>query len=76
MPAYTMKNNNTGEEQEMFLSLAEREELLSSGEWTQQLATAQFVTQVGGTLKRAGSGWKDVLGKIKSGSGRNNTIHD
>ena len=31
--------------------------------------------QVGGILSRTDDGWKDTLTKIRSGSGRNNTIH-
>lgn len=38
--------------------------------------TPSIVSQVGGTLSKTSDGWKDVLKKVKSGSGRNNTIHD
>lgn len=76
MPTYTMRNVNTGEVKEMFLSLSEREQLLEQGEWTQDLSTPKFVTSVTGTLKQAGDGWKEVLSKVKSGSASNNTIKD
>lgn len=76
MPTYTMINNNTGEEKEMFLSLAEREEMLATGEWKQKLTTPGFVGDTQGTLKRAGDGWKEVLSRVKKGSARSNTIHD
>lgn len=76
MPSYTMINKQTGEEQEMVLSLAEREELLATGEWTQKLSTAKFVSGTKSTLRMAGDGWKEVLSKVKSGSARNNTIND
>ena len=41
-----------------------------------RLMEASFISYHGtkGALKRAGSGWNDVLKKIKSQSGRNNTI--
>lgn len=74
MPTYTMKNIETGEISTMVLSLSEREQLLDSGKYIQQLATPQFVTQAGGTLSRTSSDWKDLLKTIKKGSGRNNTI--
>ena len=74
MPTYTMLNKQTGEEREMILSFSEREELLEQGEWVQQLATPISVTHVGGTLKQTSDGWKDVLSKVKSGSGEGNTI--
>ena len=76
MPTYTMTNINTGESREMILSLSEREELLATGEWKQELTTPGFVSDHMGTLKRAGDGWKEVLSRVKSGSSRNNTIHD
>lgn len=60
----------------MSLSLAEREQLIAEGEWTQLLSTPKFVTSVKGTLRQAGDGWKDVLKKVKSGSAKDNTIHD
>ena len=71
MPSYTMINNETGEEKEMILSLSEREEILATGEWTQKLATAKFISQHGMTVNKAGDGWKDVLGKISKNSPRN-----
>ena len=75
MPTYTMKNNVTGEEKEMFLSLSEREAFLNKNkDWTQKLNTPGFVSDTKSTFKRAGDGWKDVLQKVKSGSGKDNTI--
>ena len=76
MPTYTMINNETGEEKEMVLSLSEREALLSTGEWKQKLSTAKFISQKGSTLSKTSDGWKDVLKKVKSGSAKNNTVHD
>jgi len=76
MPTYTMINKTTGEEKDMFLSFAEREQILSEGEWSQQLSTPKSVTNVTGTLKQAGDGWKEVLSKVKSGSTSSNTIND
>lgn len=74
MPSYTMINKNTGEEKEMILSLSEREELLATGEWDQKLSTAKFISQHGSTLSKTSDGWKDLLGKVKEGSGKGNTI--
>jgi len=76
MPTYTMINKTTGEEKDMILSFAERELVLSEGEWSQQLSTPKSVTNVTGTLRQAGDGWKDVLSRVKSGSMRHNTIND
>lgn len=75
MPTYTMKNKSTGEVQTMILTLSEREEMLASGEWTQELATPGFVSMTGGTLSKTSGDWKDLLKKIKKGSGKNNSIN-
>lgn len=74
MPTYTMKNVKTGEVKEMILSIAERELLLESGDYTQELATPSFVSQTGGTLSKTSGDWKDLLKTIKKGSGRGNTV--
>jgi hypothetical protein len=71
-----MKNKVTGELHDMVLSLSEREDLLAGDEWTQVLSTASFISGVKSPLAMAGNGWKEVLHKVKSGSARNNTIHD
>lgn len=70
-----MKNNETGEVEEMILSLSEREELLKTGKYTQMLSTPGFVSMTGGTLSRTSGDWKDLLKTIKKGSGRGNTIN-
>lgn len=75
MPTYTMINKATGEETEMILSFAERDELLAKGEYTQKLNTPKIVTHVGGTLKQTSDGWKDLLKNVKKGSGKDNTIN-
>jgi len=77
MPTYIFKNKETGETKEMIVSISKMEEMTSEeGDWIQIIGSPTMVTHIGGTLKQAGSEWKDLLGKIKKGSGRNNTIHD
>jgi len=71
-----MIHNETGEEKDMILSLSEREQLLSEGEWKQKLTTAKFVSQHGSTLSKTDNGWKEVLSRVKSGSSKSNTIND
>lgn len=65
MPSYTMIDIETNEEHEMVLSLAEREELLATGKYKQKLSTAKFVSDTTSTLRRAGSEWNNMLGRIK-----------
>lgn len=40
-----------------------------------KISTPTLVTHVGSVLSKTSNGWNDVLQKIKSGSGRGNTIH-
>lgn len=69
-----MKNKASGEIQEMILSLSERQAMLDTGEWEQMLSIPNFVTDTQSTLRRAGSDWREHLGRIKKGSGKDNTI--
>ena len=76
MPSYTMIDVETGEEKDMILSLSEREALLAEGKYKQKLTTAKFVSGVGDTARKAaGSGWNDVLQKVKKGSAKGNTVN-
>ena len=70
-----MINKETGEEQDMVLSFAERDELLAKGNHTQKLTAAKIVSGVGGTARLTSDGWKDKLREIKKGSGKDNTIN-
>ena len=69
-----MKNKAPGEIQEMYLSLAERQEMLDAGDWEQMLSIPNFISDSKSTLRRAGSDWQEHLGRIKKGSGQGNTI--
>lgn len=59
----------------MILSLSERQALLDTGQYVQELSTPNFVSMTGGTLSKTSSDWKDLLKKIKKESGRNNNIN-
>lgn len=48
----------------------------AEGSVYQVIGTPGFISDSKSTLTRAGSGWQDVLKKVKKASGRNNTIHD
>lgn len=76
MPTYVMRNKQTGEEKEMFLSLSAREDFLKNNpDWESGVTVPMGLVSDSKTpLRRAGSGWSDHLKRIKSGSGRVNTI--
>lgn len=74
MPTYDMKNVKTGEVEEMFLKISEKEAMVESGEWVQVLAPLNIISQQGSTLSKTDNGWRDILKTIKKNSGRGNTI--
>ena len=76
MPSYTMRHKETGETKDMILSLSEREVFLNeNADWEQAPATPLLVSGVKTALRQTDDGWKDTLKKIKSGSGKANTIN-
>lgn len=76
MPTYTMKNLETEEVKDVILSFSERDEMLASGKYEQMLATPKLVSSVQSTLSRTSGDWKNLMTKIKKGSGRGNTVND
>ena len=77
MPTYDLRNTTTGEVEEHIVSIARKEEMVASGEWEQvhhSVAKDNIITQHDGTLSRTSSDWRNLLGRIKKGSGRNNSI--
>lgn len=79
MPTYTFRNKSTGEVEEMFMSLADREAILASGEWEQVITGhSGLISDSKSPLTRAGSDWQNLLTKIKKGAGRRvkTTVHD
>jgi len=76
MPTYTMRNLETDEVQDMILSLSERESLLATGKFKQELATPNFVSYLGGTLSKTSGDWRNLMTKIKKEAGRGNSVKD
>ena len=77
MPTYILINQKTGDQQEVFCSYRELEEMLiENPDLKQKLNTPGFIPQGTSTLRKAGEGWRDMLGRIKKNAGRGNTIND
>lgn len=75
MPIYNLKRISTSEEFEVHMTWDELQDTLKEdSDLYQMLSTPKFVTDTKGTLSRAGSGWREHLGRIKKNSGRGNTI--
>jgi hypothetical protein len=76
MPTYTVKDIKTQKQWDIDCSWDELQEMLdNSPDLIKVLSTPNFVSS---TKSHANSntsdGWKDLLGRIKKGSGRNNNI--
>ena len=77
MPTYDLRNTATGEVEEHIVSISKKEEMVASGEYEvvhRSVAKDNIITQHDGTLSRTSSDWRNLLGRIKKGSGRDNTI--
>ena len=73
MPTYDIQNKKTGEVKEIFCSYKDKDkELKKHGkDWEYLIGAPRICYEEGGiagSMKRAGSGWNDVLKSIKKGS--------
>jgi len=77
MPTYQFKNKETGEIVDQFLKLSELDQWKEDNpQWeTYHGSAPELVTGTKSALRQAGDGWKDLLNRVKDGSGRNNTIN-
>lgn len=75
MPFYTLIDNKSKEEIEIMVSHNEMQAMVDTGKWTLKLSTPKFVSQVGSTMRKAGSEWHDHLDRIKKKSGKGNTVN-
>ena len=73
MPLYTLKRLSTGEEWDINVPYSELKDYLNE-DVVKVLSTPGFAGNTTSNLRRAGSGWNDLLGQIKKGSGRGNTV--
>ena len=78
MPTYDLKNTKTGEVEEYILTISKKEEMVASGDYEQVHLTFNenhIITQRGGTLSKTSGDWRDLLKRVKKGSGRGDTIN-
>lgn len=76
MPTYNFRNKETGDEYEVFMSMSELDKYKEDNPHMMQILKSppKIVSMVGSLHGRTSDGFKDVLNKIKDGSGKNNTI--
>ena len=72
MPTYKIRNKETEETFEEFMTYSElQEKLKNDPNLVHVLSTPSFITQAGSTLSKTSSGWRDLLGNISKGAPRN-----
>ena len=66
MPTYEFKDKETGELQELFMKISEKEKFLKDNPNLLPIISApNYITRTDGdVLKRAGAGWNEVLQKV------------
>ncbi len=76
MPTYDIQNKKTGEVKEIFCSYADKEKTLKKEgkDWEYLIGAPRISFDTINPIKRAGSGWNDVLKGIKKASAKDNTI--
>ena len=76
MPRYTIIDTSDDTEYEIQCSWDELQIVLNENPNLKQgLSTPNFVTQTGNTVSKTSTDWRDLLKKVKKGSGRGNTIN-
>ena len=73
MPTYMLRNKRTEETWQVLCTYEEMKERLND-EVELVPVFPNIVSGVGSLLSKTDDGWKDTLKRIKSGSGRGNTI--
>ena len=77
MPTYTLKDIKNNKEWDIRCSYGDLQKMLDENQDIVQVMTAPAIVSGSmSTLRRAGGQWQNLLGKIKKGSGKDNTIHD
>lgn len=77
MPVYTVKDLKTQNQWDVNCSYNELQELLDYSPDLIKVLTVPHFSATGGAThvnKNTSDGWKDLLGRIKKGSGKGNTI--
>lgn len=75
MPSYTLKDTKTNDIWDVICSYDELQVILNEmPNVVQMLSTPKIVSGVGSLQSKVPSGFNDLLHKVKSGSGKDNTI--
>ena len=77
MPTYDLKNKDTGEVKEVLMSYDALQIFLKENpEWHQvHLQSNSLIAHTDGIMSKTSGDWRNLLSRIKKGSGRKNTIN-
>ena len=74
MPLYTLRRKSTDETFDVNMKFDDLAQLLEDDDLERVLVPPKFASNTVSNLRRAGGEWQDLIGTIKKGSGRGNTI--
>ena len=75
MPVYTLHKKSTDEYFDVNVKFDDLAQLLEDEDLERVLVPPKFSSSDGrSNISKAGSEWRDLLGRIKKGSAKNNTI--
>lgn len=75
MPIYTLHRKSTDEIFDVNIKFDDLAQILEDDDIERVLVPPKFSSSDGrSNLSRAGGEWRDLLGRIKKGAGRNSTI--
>lgn len=75
MPVYTLRKKSTDEYFDVNVKFDDLAQMLEDDDIERVLVPPNFTSSDGrSNIARAGGEWRDLLGRIKKGSGRGNTI--
>lgn len=76
MPTYTLKDNKTNDKWDVICTYDELQVILDEmPNVSQVLSAPRIVGGVGSLQSKVPDGFKDVLSRVKSGSGKDNSIN-
>lgn len=76
MPLYEFKDKVTGEVTEKIFSFASREEYLKENTNLEiVIGLPGLISMHGSALNKTSGDWKDLLKRVKKGSGKGNTVN-
>ena len=75
MPTYKLRDIKTGHEYDMLCSYDDLQQMLDNcPDIVRVIEAPAIVSSTTSTLRRAGGEWSNLLGEIKKGSGKGNSI--